>query len=75
MPGVRLIRTCSCQRDLVQFNMAAHFTVSRQLLLGTQGQSVNYGVEAYGESDDLVENDVFQHVVAPWSSSERSNYV
>ena len=26
--GVRLIRTCSCQRDLVQFNMAAHSTVA-----------------------------------------------
>lgn len=63
--GVRLIRTCTCERSLVQFNMAAHCTVADSYLYGTQGQSVNYGVEAYGASDDLVENNVFQHVVAP----------
>src|SRR5580704_7342916 len=63
--GVRLIRTCTCQRDLVQLNMAAHSTIADSYFYGTQGQSVNYGVEAYGASDDLVDNDVFQHVVAP----------
>jgi hypothetical protein len=63
--GVRLVRTCTCQRDLVQLNMAAHCSVSDSYFYGTEGQSVNYGVEAYGASDDLVENDIFQHVVAP----------
>ncbi len=63
--GVRLIRTCTCQRDLVQLNMAAHSTVADSYFYGTQGQSVNYGVEAYGASDDLIENNIFQHVVAP----------
>jgi hypothetical protein len=63
--GVRLIRTCTCQRDLVQFNMAAHSTVADSYFYGTEGQSVNYGVEAYGASDNLVENNIFQHVVAP----------
>jgi len=63
--GVRLVRTCTCQRDLVQLNMAAHCTVADNYLYGTQGQSVNYGVEAYGASDDLVENNILQHVVAP----------
>jgi hypothetical protein len=63
--GVRLVRTCTCQRSLVQLNMAAHCTVADSYLYGTQGQSVNYGVEAYGASDDLIENNVFQHVVAP----------
>jgi hypothetical protein len=63
--GVRLVRTCNCQRSLVQFNMAAHCTVADSYLYGTQGQSVNYGVEAYGASDNLVVNNIFQHVVAP----------
>jgi hypothetical protein len=63
--GVRLVRTCTCERDLVQLNMAAHCTVADSYFYGTEGQSVNYGVEAYGASDDLVENNVFQHVVAP----------
>jgi hypothetical protein len=63
--GVRLVRTCTCQRDLVQLNMAAHCTVADSYFYGTQGQSVNYGVEAYGASDDRIENNIFQHVVAP----------
>jgi hypothetical protein len=63
--GVRLVRTCTCQRDLIQFNMAAHCTVADSYFYGTQGQSENYGVEAYGASDDLVANNIFQHVVAP----------
>jgi hypothetical protein len=63
--GVRLVRTCTCQRDLLQFNMAAHCTVADSYFYGTQGQSVNYGLEAYGASDDLVVNNIFQHVVAP----------
>jgi hypothetical protein len=63
--GVRLVRTCTCQRSLVQLNMAAHCTVADSYLYGTQGQSVNYGVEAYGASDNLIVNNIFQHVVAP----------
>ena len=63
--GVRLVRTCTCQRSLVQLGMAAHCTIADDYFYGTQGQSENYGVEAYGAADDLVENDVFQHVVAP----------
>jgi hypothetical protein len=63
--GVRLVRTCTCERDLVQFNMAAHCTVADSYFYGTQGQSVNYGVEAYGASDNLVDSNIFQHVVAP----------
>jgi hypothetical protein len=63
--GVRLIRTCTCQRDLIGLYTAAHTTVADSYFYGTQGQSVNYGVEAYGASDNLVVNNVFQHVVAP----------
>jgi hypothetical protein len=63
--GVRLVRTCTCQRDLLQLNMAAHCTVADSYFYGTQGQSVNYGIEAYGASDDLIENNILQHVVAP----------
>ena len=63
--GVRLIRTCMCERSLVQLNMATHCAVADSYLYGTQGQSENYGVESYGGSDNLVANDIFQHVVAP----------
>jgi hypothetical protein len=63
--GVRLVRTCTCQRDLVQITDAAHITVESNYLYGTQGKSVNYGVEAYVASDNLVQNNIMQHVVAP----------
>jgi hypothetical protein len=64
--GVRLVRTCTCQRSLIQLAMAAHCTVADSYFYGTQGQSENYGVEAYGGGDNLVENNVLQHVVAPF---------
>jgi hypothetical protein len=63
--GVRLVRDCTCQRDLVQLGMAAHCTIESNYLYGTQGQSVNYGIEAYGASDNLVQNNILQHVVCP----------
>ncbi|HEY1956851.1 MAG TPA: hypothetical protein VGH28_14625 [Polyangiaceae bacterium] len=63
--GVRLVRTCSCQRSLIQLGMTAHCTIANDYFYGTQGQSENYGVEAYGGADNLVENNLFQHVVAP----------
>jgi hypothetical protein len=64
--GSRLVRSCQCNRDLIQFNQAAHVTVESNYLYGTQGQSENYGVEAYLASDNLVHNNVLQHIVAPF---------
>ena len=44
---------------------AAHCTVESNYLFGTQGKSVNYGIESYVASDNLVDNNILQHVVAP----------
>ena len=63
--GVRLVRTCSCQRDLVQIMDSAHITVESNYLFGTQGKSVNYGIESYVATDTLVQNNILEHVVAP----------
>jgi len=63
--GVRLVRTCQCQRDLVELTDAAHCTIEQDYLFGTQGKSVNYGIESYVASDNLVEDNILQHVVAP----------
>ncbi|HTQ02381.1 MAG TPA: hypothetical protein VMI54_00940 [Polyangiaceae bacterium] len=63
--GVRLVRTCECQRDLVQLEDSSHCTIESNYLFGTQGKSVNYGIESYVASDDLVANNILQHVVAP----------
>jgi hypothetical protein len=63
--GVRLLRTCQCQRDLIQLMDAAHCTIESNYLYGTQGKSVNYGIESYVASDNLVQNNILQHVVSP----------
>ena len=63
--GVRLVRTCQCQRDLVQLMDSAHCTIESNYLYGTQGESVNYGIESYVASDNLIDNNILQHVVAP----------
>ena len=63
--GVRLVRTCQCQRDLVQLMDAVHCTIESNYLYGTQGESVNYGIESYVASDNLIDNNILQHVVAP----------
>ena len=63
--GTRQVRTCQCQRDLIQIMDAAHCTVESNYLFGTQGKSVNYGIESYVASDNLVHNNILQHVVAP----------
>ena len=63
--GVRLVRTCQCQRDLVQLMDAVHCTIESNYFYGTQGQSVNYGIESYVASDNLIDNNILQHVVAP----------
>jgi hypothetical protein len=63
--GVRLVRTCQCQRDLVQLMDSSHCTIESNYLYGTQGESVNYGIESYVASDNLIDNNILQHVVAP----------
>ncbi|MGB8296143.1 MAG: hypothetical protein WCG85_12020 [Polyangia bacterium] len=63
--GVRLVRTCQCQRDLVQLMDAVHCTIESNYLYGTQGESVNYGIESYVASNNLIDNNILQHVVAP----------
>lgn len=65
LTGTRQIRNCSCSRDIVQMDPAAHSTVANNYLYGTSGGEENYGVEAYLSSDNLIQNNIFQHVVVP----------
>jgi hypothetical protein len=63
--GLAVVRTCNCQRDLIEIMDSAHITVESNYLYGTQGMSVNYGIESYVATDDLIDNNILQHVVAP----------
>lgn len=63
--GVRLIRSCVCNRSMVQMHASSHWTIQNSYIYGTSGQSQNYGVESYITNDALVVNNIFQHVVTP----------
>jgi hypothetical protein len=63
--GTRQIRNCACQRSIIQTAPASHVTIQNNYFYGTSGHSQNYGVESYISSDNLVANNIFQHVVSP----------
>jgi hypothetical protein len=63
---VKGIRSVNSNRNHIQFCAAAHNTVLDCYFYGTQnGVSESYGVETYLGSDNLVVNNIFQHVTAP----------
>jgi hypothetical protein len=63
--GVRLIRTCQCNRSLIQMDPAIHVTIQDNYIYGTSGKSQNYGIESFISQDDLIVNNIFQHTVSP----------
>lgn len=63
--GTRQVRSCQCSRSIIQMDPAIHTSIVDNYIYGTQGMSTNYGVESYLSSDNLVQNNVFQHVVVP----------
>jgi hypothetical protein len=63
---VKGIRSVNGDRDHVAIYYSAHVTVRDSYFYGTKNAvSQSYGVEAYGTSDDLIENNVFQHIAVP----------
>ena len=61
--GVRDLQT---NRNHVWLYVASHITIRDTYFYGTKnGASESYGVEAFGSSDSLIENVIFQHVMAP----------
>lgn len=63
---VKNTRSLSPNRNHVWFFTAAANTVRDSYFYGTKNaQSQSYGTEAYVSSDNLVENNIFQHITAP----------
>ena len=63
---VKGVRSVNSNRDHVQLCCSAHNTVTDCYFYGTQhGLTQSYGVEIYLGSDNLVVNNIFQHVTAP----------
>ncbi len=62
---VKNIRSINSARSHVVFDLASHSTVRDSYFFGTQSAaSVSYGIEGYGSGQNLVENNVCQHVAA-----------
>jgi hypothetical protein len=63
---VKGVRTISPDRSHVWFYKAFRNTVRDSYFYGGQGDhSESYGVEGYATGDNLIENNIFQHVTGP----------
>jgi hypothetical protein len=60
------IRDIDSNRNHVWFFLTAHSVVRGSYFYGTQNSIyLSYGVELFMGTDDLVENNIFQHIVSP----------
>jgi hypothetical protein len=63
---VKGVRDINSNRDHVWLYLACHCVVRDSYFYGTQNKwFLSYGVETYMGADNLVENNIFQHVVSP----------
>jgi hypothetical protein len=63
---VRGIRDIDSNRNHVWFFLTTHSVVRDSYFYGTQNSIyLSYGVELFMGTDDLVENNIFQHIVSP----------
>jgi hypothetical protein len=63
---IRNVRSLNSNRNHVWFYQSAHITARDSYFYGTaNAASQSYGVEQFMGADNLVENNIFQHVTAP----------
>ncbi len=63
---VKGVKSTNANRSHVWLYQTVHSTVRDSYFYGTQNSaSQSYGVEAFSASDNLVENNIFQHVTGP----------
>jgi hypothetical protein len=63
---VKGIRDINSNRNHVWFSLTTHSVVRDSYFYGTQNSIyLSYGVELFMGADDLVENNIFQHIVSP----------
>jgi hypothetical protein len=66
---VKNVASITGPRNHVWLYQSAHITVRDSYFFDTKGQeSESYGVEHFQSSDNLVENNIFQHIAAPMLS-------
>jgi hypothetical protein len=65
---VKGIRTINAKRNHVWLWQSMRITIRDSYFYGGQGgHSTSYGIEDYSTADNLIENNIFQHVTAPLS--------
>lgn len=65
---VQRVRTINPDRNHVWLFQSMRITIRDSYFYGGQGgHSTSYGIEDYSTGDNLVENNIFQHVTAPLS--------
>ena len=65
---VRGIRSLNGNRNHIWLLLATHITVQDSYFYGTKNAaSKSYGVESFGTTDDLIVNNVFQRISAPFA--------
>src|SRR5205809_657701 len=63
---VKNVKSLNANRDHVWFQQAARIEVRDSYFYGTQNAAaLSYGIDFYLTSDDLVINNIFQHITAP----------
>ena len=63
---VKNVKSLNANRDHVWFQQAARIEVRNNYFYGTQNAAaLSYGIDFYLTSDDLVINNIFQHITAP----------
>jgi len=66
---VRNVRSITGPRNHVWLYQSAHVTVRDSYFYGTRAaESESYGVEHFQASDNLIENNIFQHIAVPMLS-------
>ena len=64
---VKGIRSLNGNRNHIWLLLATHITVQDSYFYGTKkAASKSYGVESFGTTDDLIVNNVFQRISAPF---------
>ncbi|HZT70128.1 MAG TPA: hypothetical protein VFC10_10345 [Terriglobia bacterium] len=68
------IRSVDANRNHIWLYQASHITIASSYFYGTlNAASQSYGVENFMGSDNLIENNIFQHITAPMMHSAASS--
>jgi hypothetical protein len=70
------VKSLNGNRNHVWLYQSAHAVIQNNYFYGTQnGAEESYGVEGFITSDDLIENNIFDHIASPGMSSGSSGVV